>query len=91
MKNNELINEINGKRDIKVNTPERIAIMDLSDGIPGHWIYVYFKPDEKNIIRLWCSKDKTFRCVHTKFAWSIPDVQEKVQITSDKAKLARLE
>jgi len=86
-----IINKRNGKRNIKVGMPERIAIRDLTHSVPGHRIYVYFKPDKNNIIRLWCEKDKTFQCVHTKFAWGIPDIQEKVQILDDEIKFKRIE
>lgn len=81
MRNNDLINEINGKRYAKLGKSERIAIKDLNCDSAGadHLVFVYLTPDENNIMRLWCDVDHTYQCVHTLFGWTIPDVQEKAQ------------
>ncbi len=43
-------------------------------------VSVYVKLDGHNILRLWCDVDRTFDCVHTRYAWSLPDVQEMVEV-----------
>ena len=43
-------------------------------------VSVYVKLNGRNILRLWCDVDKTFDCVHTRYAWSLPDVQEMVEV-----------
>jgi len=42
-------------------------------------VYVYVKPNGNNILRLWCEVDNTYDCVHTRYAWSLPDVQAMIQ------------
>ena len=77
MRNNSLRNEINAK----MNKLERIAIKEVNFDRAGHdrIVHVYLTPDENNIIRVKCEVDNTFDCWHTKFAWTLPDIQEKVQ------------
>ncbi|MGE9810301.1 hypothetical protein ACLIKE_03040 [Ferroplasma acidiphilum] len=60
---------------------DHIAINETSGDRSGHdrVVNLYVKLNGNNIIRLWCEVDQTFECVHTKYAWSIPDVQEMVQ------------
>ena len=81
MINNTLINKENEGRYAKLDKTEKIAIKDLNcnSAGPDHLVFVYLTPDENNIMRLWCDVDNTYQCVHTMFAWTIPDVQEKVQ------------
>ena len=43
-------------------------------------VFLYTRPNGHNIMRLWCDIDKTFNCKHTEFGWTLPDVQEMVQI-----------
>lgn len=43
-------------------------------------VYVYTKPNGHNVMRLWCEVHESFSCKHTEFAWTLPDVQEMVQI-----------
>ena len=43
-------------------------------------VYIYTRPNGHNILRLWCDVDKSFDCKHTQFAWTLPDVQEMVEI-----------
>jgi hypothetical protein len=45
-------------------------------------VYIYTRPNGHNIMRLWCDVDKSFICPHTEFAWTLPDVQEMVQMHS---------
>ncbi len=60
---------------------DRIAIKDLNYDGAGHdrVVFVYVKLNGNNILRLWCEVDNTYDCVHTKYAWSLPDVQAMVQ------------
>ena len=39
-------------------------------------INVYVKLNGKGIMRLWCEKDESFECIHVKYAWTLPKVQE---------------
>lgn len=60
---------------------DHIAIRDLNFDGAGHdrVAFVYVKLNGNNIMRLWCEADNTYECVHTKYAWSLPDVQAMVQ------------
>ena len=60
---------------------DRIAIKELNYDSADHdrVVFVHLKLDGNNIVRLWCEVDQTFDCVHTKYAWSLPDVQATVQ------------
>ena len=83
--NKGIMNKFENKEDevvyAKVDKTEKIAILDLNcnSAGPDHLVFVYLTPDEKNIMRLWCNVDNTYQCAHTKFAWTLPDVQERVQ------------
>lgn len=81
MRNNMLTNKMNVKGYVKMGKSDRIAIMDTNYDSAGHdrIVHVYLTPDERNIIRVWCEVDHTFNCWHTIFAWTLPDIQEKVQ------------
>jgi DNA-binding MarR family transcriptional regulator len=72
---------------------DRIAIRDLNYGGAGHdrIVFVYLKLNGNNIIRLWCEVDKVFDCVHTKYAWSLPDVQAMTQIQYAKGNINRVQ
>ena len=61
---------------------DHIAINETNWDRAGHdrVVLVYVKLNGHNIMRLWCEVDQTFECVHTKYAWSLPDVQEMVQV-----------
>lgn len=60
---------------------DRIAINETNfDGTgQDRVVYVYAKFDKNNILRLWCELDNTYDCVHTRYAWTLPDVQAMVQ------------
>jgi len=60
---------------------DRVAIREINFDGKGNdrVVYVYVKFDENNILRLWCEVDQTYECVHTQYAWTLPDVQEMVQ------------
>ena len=47
-------------------------------------VYVYTRPNGHNFMRLWCDADGTFSCPHTEYAWTLPAVQEMVQLHSQK-------
>ena len=73
-------------KNLSVNThlnalDDRIAIRDLNYDGTGHdrVVFVYVKLNGNNIMRLWCEADNTYECIHTKYAWSLPDVQAMVQ------------
>ena len=61
---------------------DRIAINETNfDGTgEDRVVYVYAKFDENNILRLWCELDNTYDCVHTRYTWTLPDVQAMVEI-----------
>lgn len=42
-------------------------------------VYVYTKPNGHNVMRLYCDVDQSFDCIHTRFAWTLPDVQAMVE------------
>lgn len=69
--------------DTHLNAPndDHIAIKELNYDGAGHdrVVFVYVKLNSHNIMRLWCQADQAFDCVHTKYAWSLPDVQAMVQ------------
>ena len=60
---------------------DHIAINETNWDRLGHdrVVNLYVKPNRNNILRLWCEVDQTYECVHTKYAWSLPDVQAMVQ------------
>ena len=61
---------------------DHIAINETNWDRAGHdrVVLVYAKLNGHNIMRLWCEVDNTYDCVHTKYAWSLPDVQAMVEI-----------
>jgi len=61
---------------------DRIAIKELNFDGADHdrVVLIHLKLNGNNIVRLWCEVDQTFDCVHTKYAWSLHDVQAMVQI-----------
>lgn len=71
---------------------DHIAIKDLNYDGAGHdrVVYVYIKPNGDNILRLWCEVDKTYNCVHTRYAWSLPDVQAMIQIQYAKGNINKV-
>ena len=72
----------NLSRDGSLNVLDsRIAIEERNYDVPGHdrVVSIDVKLDGHNILRLWCDVDRTFDCVHTRYAWSLPDVQAMVQ------------
>ena len=60
---------------------DHIAINETNWDRLGHdrVVNLYVKLNGNNILRLWCEVDQTYECVHTKYAWSLPDVQAMVQ------------
>jgi DNA-binding MarR family transcriptional regulator len=72
---------------------DHIAIRDLNFDGAGHdrVVFVYVKLNGNNLMRLWCEVDNTYDCVHTKYAWSLPDVQAMVQIQYAKGNINRLQ
>jgi len=72
----------NLSRDGSLNVLDgHIAIEERNYDVSGHdrVVSAYIKLDENNILRLWCDVDQTFDCVHTRYAWSLPNVQAMVQ------------
>ena len=72
---------------------DHIAIRDVNFDGEGHdrVVYVYVKLNGHNILRLWCEVDNTFDCWHTRFAWSLPDVQAMIQIQYAKGNINRVQ
>ena len=60
---------------------DHIAINEINWDRSGNdrVVFVYVKLNGNNIMRLWCEVDNTYECVHTQYAWSLPDVQAMVQ------------
>lgn len=72
----------NLSRDGSLNViDDHIVIKERNYKVPGHdrVVSVCVKLDNHNILRLWCDVDQTFNCVHTRYAWSLPNVQAMVQ------------
>lgn len=71
---------------------DHVAIEEHNYDLLGHdrVVFVYVKLNGNNILRLWCEVDQTFECVHTKYAWSLPDVQAMVQIQRDRGNIKKV-
>ena len=50
-------------------------------------VMVYVKMNGRGIMRLFCEVDDAYECKHTRYAWTLPSVQEMVQIQRDKGKM----
>ena len=50
-------------------------------------VMVYVKVNGRGIMRLWCELDSSFECRHTRYAWTIPAVQEMVQVQKEKGNM----
>ena len=50
-------------------------------------IMVYVKLNGRGIMRLYCDADDSCECKHTRYAWTLPSVQEMVQIQRIKGNL----
>ena len=50
----------------------------------GHIAKVYAKMNGRGFMRLFCEIDEAYECRHTRYAWTLPSVQEMVQIQRDK-------
>lgn len=61
---------------------DHVAIHEINYDSKGHdrVVFVYVKLNGNNIMRLWCEVDQTYECIHTQYAWTLPDVQEIVEI-----------
>ena len=72
---------------------DHIAINETNWDRLGHdrVVNLYVKLNGNNILRLWCEVDQTYECVHTKYAWSLPDVQAMIQIQRDRGNINRLQ
>ncbi|WMT53537.1 hypothetical protein [Ferroplasma acidiphilum] len=72
---------------------DHVAIEEHNYDLQGHdrVVFVYVKLNGNNIMRLWCDVDNTYDCVHTKYAWSLPDVQAMVEIQYAKGNVNRLQ
>ena len=60
---------------------DHIAVHEYNFDGQGHdrIVFVYTRPNGHNVMRLWCDVDHSFDCSHTKFAWTLPDVQELME------------
>ena len=50
-------------------------------------VMVYVKVNGRGIMRLWCELDSSFECRHTRYAWTLPSVQEMVQVQKEKGNM----
>ena len=50
-------------------------------------VMVYVKLNGRGILRLFCEVDDAYECKHTRYAWTLPSVQEMVQIQRDKGNM----
>lgn len=50
-------------------------------------VMVYVKLNGRGFMRLWCEVDDAYECRHTRYAWTLPSVQEMVQIQRDKGNM----
>lgn len=60
--------------------PIRVIVNEASSGNKPGTYNVYPRRDDRGIVRLWCEGDNSSECIHVKYAWTMPEVQEKVQI-----------
>jgi DNA-binding MarR family transcriptional regulator len=50
-------------------------------------VMIYVKLNGRGFMRLWCEADEAYECRHTRYAWTLPSVQEMVQIQRDKGNM----
>ena len=50
-------------------------------------INVYVRVNGHGIMRLWCELDNSYDCRHTRYAWTLPSVQEMVQVQKEKGNM----
>ncbi len=50
-------------------------------------VMVYVKLNGRGFMRLFCEIDEAYECRHTRYAWTLPSVQEMVQIQRDKGNI----
>ena len=50
-------------------------------------VMVYVKLNGRGFMRLFCEMDEAYECRHTRYAWTLPSVQEMVQIQRDKGNI----
>lgn len=72
---------------------DHIAIEEYNYDHKGHnrSVFVYIKLNGNNILRLWCEVDQSFSCIHTSFAWTLPDVQEMLEYQLLQGNIRRVE
>ncbi len=69
---------------------DHIVITDTTAGMPEEY-FVYVKLNGHGILRLWCERDQTFQCRHTRYSWTLPDVQEMVEIQYRQGNIKRVD
>lgn len=50
-------------------------------------VMVYVKVNGRGFMRLWCELDNSYDCRHTRYAWTLPSVQEMVQVQKEKGNM----
>ena len=50
-------------------------------------VMVYVKLNGRGFLRLWCELDNSYDCRHTRYAWTLPSVQEMVQLQKEKGNI----
>lgn len=50
-------------------------------------VIIYTKLNGRGVMRLWCDTDESYSCWHVEYAWTLPDVQEMVQLQKEKGNM----
>jgi len=68
---------------------DHIAITEhnYDDSGKDRIVMVYVKLNGRGIMRLFCEVDDAYECRHTRYAWTLPSVQEMVQIQRDRGNM----
>ena len=68
---------------------DHVAIMEHNyDGTgKDRVVMVYVRLNGRGFMRLWCEEDENFDCIHVKYAWTLPKVQEMIQMQIDKGNM----
>lgn len=53
-------------------------------------VQVYVRLNGNSVMRLWCEDHESFQCIHTMYAWTLPEVQEMVQRQREKGEFKRV-
>ncbi|MGC9123925.1 MAG: DUF6293 family protein [Thermoplasmata archaeon] len=54
-------------------------------------VTIYVQINHDKVMRLWCDVDNSYNCWHVKYAWTLPEVQEWVQLHYQKGDIKDIE